>query len=151
MKKLLAILLAALMLSSALLMTSCGLLDELNSYEITDTKAQTKAQTQNQNPTGTPGTSGTGDNGNGTEGDGTTDSGSTNQNTPIKLGNILVGDMDGDGDIDDFDVYVQEWGDYPEMNNDGIRTQEDVLYDGEMPLSLWKNILDQYRKEYNKK
>ena len=102
---------------------------------------------------GTGNGSGTGntDSGNGTEGSGTTDSGSTNQNTPIKLGNILVGDMDGDGDIDDFDVYVQEWGDYPEMNNDGIRTQEDVLYGGEMPLNMWKSILEQYRKEYNKK
>ena len=73
------------------------------------------------------------------------------QNTPIKVGNVWVGDMDGDGDIDDFDAYVQEWGDYMEMNNDGILTKEDVLYGGEMSASMWNTILEQYRKQYNNK
>lgn len=76
--------------------------------------------------------------------------GSSSGKEPIKFGNIYVGDMDGDGDIDDFDVYIQERGNYKEMNNDGVLTIDDVLYDGEMSASMWKTIVNQYAKEYAK-
>ena len=162
MKKLLAIVLAAIMLCSMLLMTSCALVldtEEADSKTTakaqTETKAQTQAQTQpqtqnngNGNGNGTGNGSGTGN----TENNGETTGGSGSlSKEPINVDGTLVGDVDGDGDVDDFDVYIWQRMDFREMDGDGIRTKADVFFDGEVTDYIWKVSLDTYRKEYNRK
>lgn len=162
MKKLLAVMLAALMLCSALLLASCGAVNSDASEDSkattkaqTETKAQTQAQTQpqtqnngNGNGNGTGNGSGTGNTENNGE---TTGSSGSLSKEPINVDGTLVGDVDGDGDVDDFDVYIWQRMDFREMDGDNIRTKADVFFDGEVTDYIWKVSLDTYRKEYNRK
>lgn len=73
----------------------------------------------------------------------------TNKEPKPNSSGQLVGDMDGDGDVDDFDLYVQEEGDHPDMDGDGIITKSDAIENLGLE-HIYNTELEQRKKEFYK-